>query len=48
MIIDQVSPILTLAKENMVTNCLKNEELNQAREDLVDMSLKINTFAEEI
>ena len=48
MILEQVTPILTIAKENMLTNCLKNEELFHAREDIADMATKIGTFQAEI
>ena len=32
----------------MLTNCLKNEELFHAREDIADMAAKIGTFQAEI
>ena len=35
---EQFFPIITVTKENMITNCYKVEELKNAREDIEALS----------
>ena len=48
LIYEQLHPIIIVAKENMLTNCMKNEELSHAREDIRDMARKVNHFEQEV
>ena len=34
IILEQVKPVIVLSKENMITNCLKNDELKMTRDDM--------------
>ena len=41
---DTVLPIITIAKENMVSNCYKNEEIKEIHEDVVDLKNRMADY----
>jgi hypothetical protein len=48
LIYDQLSPVVAIAKENMVTNSLKNQEIMYAREEIREFNDKIKIFEKEL
>ena len=46
LIYDQLTPIIAIAKENMLTNCMKNQEIMYTRDDLKDVHEKIRRYEE--
>lgn len=43
-----VEPIILIAKQNALTNCFKNDELQSAREEVRDLSEKIIQFRKQL
>ena len=41
---ENILPIVTIAKENMITNVMKNSELQYTREDIKDVWEKLRDF----
>ena len=48
LIFKQVNPVIVLSKENMITNCLKNDELKMTRDDMAVVQQRINEFTKEL
>ena len=41
-------PVITIAKENMVSNCFKNEEIRNVRDDFKDLQKRLNSFETQL
>jgi hypothetical protein len=48
IITDQLGPLFIIAKENMLTNAMKNNEIIQTKEDVRDLSNDVTKFRTEL